>query len=116
MQASQQQYRRIRDVQLYKERRGVDLFNDDVLPVLPNWQEQMEGAPFVDSSGRYIIESDELTLEEEQQQQSEDSASQKKAVDSSQHSDQESAAEGQSLPISVNEPADDTEANIMDIN
>ena len=45
---SQEQYRRVRDVQMYKEKRGVDLFNDEVLPVLPNWQEQLEGAPFID--------------------------------------------------------------------
>ena len=46
---SQEQYRRVRDVQIYKEKRGVDLFNDEVLPVLPNWQEQLEGAPYIDA-------------------------------------------------------------------
>ncbi len=68
LEVSQEQYRRIRDVQLYKERRGVDLFKDNVLPILPNWDEQMEGAPFVRSSGQYPVDNSELTKAEETEQ------------------------------------------------
>jgi general secretion pathway protein D len=112
MQASQQQYRRIRDVQLYKERRGVDLFDDDVLPVLPNWDEQMEGAPFVDSSGRYILEDDELTLEEELQQQEEQD--QEKSSSTPLDSVETISSEVESITPTFSE--DNSEQNLMDIN
>ena len=68
LRVSQDQYRRIRDVQLYKERRGVDLFKDEVLPILPNWDEQMEGAPFVQPSGTYSTDGDDMTRTEEDEQ------------------------------------------------
>ena len=68
LEVSQNQYRRVRDVQLYKERRGVDLFKDQVLPVLPHWEEQLGGAHVVQASGTYEIADDELTEKEEIEQ------------------------------------------------
>lgn len=42
LEVSEEQYRLIRDKQLYKKARGVDLFDDDVLPTLPTWEEREE--------------------------------------------------------------------------
>jgi general secretion pathway protein D len=39
---SAEQYRYVRDGQLYKKARGVDLFDEDVLPTLPTWDEQIQ--------------------------------------------------------------------------
>ena len=39
---SEKRYRAIRESQLYKKMRGVDLFDEDVLPDLPTWEERAE--------------------------------------------------------------------------
>lgn len=39
---SKRQYQYMREVQKYKHARGVDLFDDDVLPILPDWEKQLE--------------------------------------------------------------------------
>lgn len=38
---SRNKYQKIRDVQKYKQARGVDLFDDKVLPILPEWEQQV---------------------------------------------------------------------------
>ena len=42
MELSRSHYDRVRNVQRYKHARGVDLFDDDVLPILPEWEKQLE--------------------------------------------------------------------------
>ena len=44
LEVSRREYQRIRDVQRYKHARGVDLFDDDVLPMLPDWEKQIRDA------------------------------------------------------------------------
>ncbi len=39
---SKEKYREIRKIQRYKHARGVDLFNEDVLPLLPEWEKQLQ--------------------------------------------------------------------------
>lgn len=42
LEVSEGQYRKIRQLQNYKKAVGVDLFDDDVLPVLPEWEKQVQ--------------------------------------------------------------------------
>jgi len=42
MAVSKGKYKDIRNVQRYKHARGVDLFNEDVLPLLPEWEKQLQ--------------------------------------------------------------------------
>ena len=44
MALSEKQYRSIRTSQLYKRARGVDLFDDEESPLLPEWEKQLEAA------------------------------------------------------------------------
>jgi len=39
---SKRQYQYMSDVQKYKHARGVDLFDEDVLPMLPDWENQLK--------------------------------------------------------------------------
>jgi general secretion pathway protein D len=41
MEVSESRYRDIRNMQRYKKARGVDLFDEDVLPELPDWENQV---------------------------------------------------------------------------
>lgn len=43
-QASKKKYDYIQSVQKIKHERGIDLFDDDLLPILPDWEKQIERA------------------------------------------------------------------------
>jgi general secretion pathway protein D len=44
LRVSEQQYRKMHGIQKYQKAVGVDLFDDDVLPELPEWEKQVEMA------------------------------------------------------------------------
>jgi len=95
---SEEQYLRIRDVQLYKELRGVDLFKDEVLPVLPTWEQQEDGAPFVDNANTGKTEEEKQEkqkLEQEEQAEIEKEAQAEAAVEKEQLDKENAEASGQ---------------------
>jgi general secretion pathway protein D len=40
--ATRKKYSLMRDMQLGDKEEGIDLYNDDVMPVLPTWEKQMQ--------------------------------------------------------------------------
>lgn len=60
---SKRQYQYMREVQKYKHARGVDLFDDDVLPILPDWEKQLEKLKRAQQEQKQ----NERALEQEQQ-------------------------------------------------
>jgi general secretion pathway protein D len=54
LEVSEEQYRLVRDKQLYKKARGVDLFDEDVLPTLPTWEERVEDLEKIRSENQQL--------------------------------------------------------------
>lgn len=44
MELSRREYQRLQHLQRYKRARGVDLFDEDVLPMLPDWEKELREA------------------------------------------------------------------------
>ena len=58
LEVSENSYRQIRNVQRYKHARGVDLFNEDVLPMLPEWEKQLQQLKRIQAEEKLEVQSD----------------------------------------------------------
>lgn len=81
LEVSRKSYEEVRDIQNVKKARGIDLFNDDVMPVLPEWEKQLEQVQSIQQEYQDESDSKPVTIPNETDSQSSESAVDARALE-----------------------------------